>query len=368
MKILHIEAGRHLYGGAKQVEYLLTALADLKVENILVCPRNSAISKFSAPSLTVETIAMRGELDIFMMPRLLRLFKRYRPDIIHIHSRRGADIWGALAAKWAGIPCICSRRVDNPEAALVVNLKYPLFAAVICISDGIRRVVCRSGVDPKKVVTVHSSVKGSLFEERRDRDWFADEFNLPSDSLVVANFAQMIDRKGQMLILEAVSRLAPEFPSLRLLLFGQGPRQSHYQGVVKANDMDAIVSFPGFRQDVPKILPNVDIVVHPAYTEGLGVALLQSAASGVPIVATTAGGIPEVVKHNVNGKLVPVGDVDALTYSLRLLLLDQNLRQDLGRAGRKLVEQEFSVAAMAKGNLAIYESVYAASVLESAVH
>ena len=368
MKILHIEAGRHLYGGAKQVEYLLTALAGLNVENILVCPKNSAISNFSAPSLTVEPIAMAGELDVFMMPRLLRLFKRYNPDIIHIHSRRGADIWGALAAKWAGIPCICSRRVDNPEASLAVRLKYPLFAAVICISDGIRRVVCQSGVEPKKVVTVHSSVKGSLFEELRDRDWFAQEFCIPQDSLVVANFAQMIDRKGQMLILEAVSRLAPEFPTLRLLLFGQGPRQSHYQGVVKANGMEAIVTFPGFRQDVPKILPNIDVVIHPAYTEGLGVALLQSAASGVPIVATTAGGIPEVVRHNVNGKLVPVGDIDALTYSLRLLLLDQNLRQDLGRAGRKLVEEEFSVEAMAKGNLAVYEHVYSTSCVGSVAH
>ena len=96
LRVLHIELGRHLYGGAKQVTYLLNALADSHdIENHLLCPVNSEISIAPLSKCQLHTIAYHGETDLFALGKMMRICRSVKPDLIHIHSRRGADVWGA---------------------------------------------------------------------------------------------------------------------------------------------------------------------------------------------------------------------------------------------------------------------------------
>jgi glycosyltransferase involved in cell wall biosynthesis len=113
----------------------------------------------------------------------------------------------------------------------------------------------------------------------------------------------------------------------------------------------------GFRDDLPGVLPCLDLLVHPATMEGLGVSLLQASAAGVPIVASNVGGIPEVVRDGVNGRLVPPADVPALTTASLELLADAALRARFAEAGRDLVRREFSTDQMVEGNLAVYREL-----------
>jgi glycosyltransferase involved in cell wall biosynthesis len=106
-----------------------------------------------------------------------------------------------------------------------------------------------------------------------------------------------------------------------------------------------------------RILSCLDLVVHPATMEGLGVALLEAASSGRAIVASRAGGIPEVVQHGLNGLLVAPGNTEELIEAVSHLLGDPGLSARLGAAGRRLVEEKFSVAAMVKGNIELYGEV-----------
>jgi glycosyltransferase involved in cell wall biosynthesis len=106
-----------------------------------------------------------------------------------------------------------------------------------------------------------------------------------------------------------------------------------------------------------RIIPALDLLVHPAFMEGLGVVLLQAAACGLPIVAGRAGGIPEIVRHGENGLLVEPGDVAGLAAALNALLADAGLRQRYGSAGRAIVERDFSIAAMVAGNRQVYASL-----------
>ncbi|MFP4607880.1 MAG: glycosyltransferase, partial [Thiohalospira sp.] len=116
MRILHVETGRHLYGGAAQVLYLLEGLARSGCESHLACPADSAIVKAARDAgIPVHDTGRGGDLAPAMALRLRRLLGRLRPDLVHVHSRRGADPWGGLAARWAGVPAVLSRRVDNPE-------------------------------------------------------------------------------------------------------------------------------------------------------------------------------------------------------------------------------------------------------------
>src|SRR5678809_1417641 len=106
MKVLHVESGMHLYGGARQVLYLLEGLHD-EVQNVLVCAANSEMAAAAqAQGEYVRAIPMAGDLDPLLWRRLLRVIREERPDIVHLHSRRGADTQGGIAARLARIPTV----------------------------------------------------------------------------------------------------------------------------------------------------------------------------------------------------------------------------------------------------------------------
>ncbi|WP_019139765.1 glycosyltransferase [Noviherbaspirillum massiliense] len=357
MKILHVEAGKHYYGGARQVAYIIEGLAARGVENVLACPVGADIATAVGANAQVHQLKMRGDADIGMTSRLARLIRAERPDIVHLHSRRGADLWGGLAARLTGTPCVLSRRVDNPEARWQVALKYRLYDHVITISEAIRQVLLSEGLAPEKVSCVRSAVDAAPYLAPVDRAGFLREFALPDASLVIGMVAQLIPRKGHLYLIEAADTLRHDYPGLRVLLFGKGPMQAELEAEIARRGLSDIIRFAGFRTDLPKWLGGLDILAHPADMEGLGVSLLQASAAAVPIVTSRAGGLPEAVIDGVNGLLIPRGDVAALTAALRRLLDDPGLRRRMGETGRARILSEFSVDAMVNGNLAIYNTL-----------
>lgn len=360
MKSLHVEAGKHLYGGALQVVFLLQGLKARGDEAVLVCPGGSAIAEAARPhAARVHEIDMKGDLDLGMAGRLRRIIRAERPDIVHLHSRRGSDLWGGIAAGREGVPAVLSRRVDNPEPRWWVAAKYRLYDRVIAISEGIRQVLLAEGLTPEQVVCVHSAVDTGRYRPRRDEElrWFRAEFGLADDEPTVAMAAQFIARKGHRTLLAALPAVLQAQPRTRVLLFGQGPELQAVRRLADETGHGERVLFAGFRRDLERVLPCIDVLAHPAEMEGLGVALLQAAACGVPIVAARAGGIPEVVRSGVNGELVEPGDAAALGKQLQRLLGDQALRMRYGHAGRELVLREFSLDAMVDGNRAVYSAL-----------
>lgn len=357
MKILHVEAGKHLYGGARQVLYIVEGLAARGVDNLLACPAGSEMSRQQPAGARVLPMKMGGDGDIGLAVRLARLIRAERPDLVHLHSRRGADTWGGLAAKLAGVPCVLSRRVDNPESRWAVALKYRLYDHVITISEGIRQVLLSEGLAPQKVSCVRSAVDAAPYLPPVDRAAFRAEFGLPPDALVAGVVAQLIPRKGHRYLLSALPGLLERHPDLQVLIFGQGPLEAELRAEVESRNLAAAVRFTGFRHDLPRWLGGLDMLIHPADMEGLGVSLLQASAAGVPIVTSRAGGLPEAVQDGVTGILCPPGDVAALAAAIDRLAGDAALRARFGAAGRARILAEFSIDAMVDGNLAIYRQV-----------
>jgi glycosyltransferase involved in cell wall biosynthesis len=360
MKILHVEAGKHYYGGARQVAYIIEGLQKRGVNNVLACPVGSDIATAVGNTAAVHQIKMNGDADIGMAWRLAKLIRAERPDIVHLHSRRGADTWGGIAASLTGTPCVLSRRVDNPEARWQVALKYRLYDHVITISEGIRHVLLQEGLAPQRVTCVRSAVEAEPYLKPVERSAFLTEFNLPPHSIVIGMVAQMIARKGHCYLIDAVAALRADHPDVRVLLFGKGPLQEELEQEVAQRGLADVIRFAGFRNDLPQWLGGLDILAHPAEMEGLGVSLLQASAAAVPIVTSRAGGLPEAVADGVSGLLTPPGDVPALIAALRRLLDDGTLQRQMGEAGRARILAEFSIDAMVDGNLAIYNKVLAA--------
>ncbi|MES9993404.1 MAG: glycosyltransferase [Candidatus Thiodiazotropha sp.] len=358
MRVLHVEAGKHLYGGAKQVVYLLSGLKQQGIESLLVCPTGSAVAGAAREvGVAVEELPMGGDLDLALIFRLRQSIKRYGPDIVHVHSRRGADLMGGVAARMCGIKSVLSRRVDNPQQRLVVALKYALYDRVVAISQGIADVLRKEGVAEQKLRCVRSAVDVGHYQQPCDKAWFREQFGLRDGALVMGVIAQLIPRKGHRYLLKAMPKLIRAFPQLQLMIFGKGALREELEQQIEALQLQPHVTQAGFRDDLPRILPCLDLLVHPALMEGLGVSLLQAASAGLPIVAVDAGGMPEAVEHGVNGLLVPGGSVEALAEALHQLLDDASLRQRMGEAGREKMRLEFSVEQMVSGNLTVYRDL-----------
>lgn len=362
MKILHIETGRHLYGGALQVVYLLRGLKERGLRNVLVCTEGSAIAAAARDFAEVYELPMASDVDPRFAAGLWRAVKSEAPDLVHVHSRRGADIWGGAVARMAGVPAILTRRVDNPENPWLARLKYSPYEKVITISEGIRSVLLAEGIAPEKLVCVHSAVDVEQYRVEADRTWFCSEFNFDADNRVVGVIAQLIPRKGHRFLLEKAREIIAACPEARFLILGQGPLRSALEDFCRREGVAEYVRFAGFRKDLKAILPCLHLVAHPATMEGLGVSLLQACVAGVPIVAGRAGGIPEIIDPGVNGYLIDPGDSESLARFVIELLLDGDKAATFGRNGQRIVEEKFSIARMVAGNEDVYRRVAASTV------
>jgi glycosyltransferase involved in cell wall biosynthesis len=358
LKIVHVETGRNFYGGAQQVIWLIRGLADRGVDSLLVCPPGSAIDGVArAADMKVSNIACSGDADFAFPFRLRRFLRIERPDIVHCHSRRGADFpggWGALAAQ---IPAVVSRRVDSPESPTAARIRYRPFRKIIAISENIATVLGTSWVRPERLTVIRSAVDANAVVQNADRAILEREFGMSKDSYAIAVVAQLIKRKGHRFLLDVLPGLLAEHPSIKVVFFGAGNAEAQLRALAKKLGCSGAVHFAGFRHDLDDYLSAFDLLVHPAEKEGLGVAMLKASAAGLPVIAFDIAGSREAVQHLKTGILVPPGDVTALQAAIGTLYDEPDIRAELGAAGRKRMEEDFSVSTMVERYIAVYNEV-----------
>ena len=190
-----------------------------------------------------------------------------------------------------------------------------------------------------------------------DHRSFRAEFGLSDTDVVIAAVAQLIPRKGHRYLLEAMAQIKARHADLKLIIFGQGPLEGDLRDRTAKLGLGGIVQLAGFRQDLDEYFACIDLLVHPALAEGLGVATLKAAAAGVPVVAFAAGGLSEAVVDGETGFLVAPKDVDALAGAIAELVDNAELRRDFGTAGRSRMQSDFSIEAMVEDHVRLYESI-----------
>ncbi|MCC5860638.1 MAG: glycosyltransferase family 4 protein [Gammaproteobacteria bacterium] len=359
MRILHVETGRHLYGGARQALWLAEALAGHGCESVFVCTRGSEVAMAAAGRVETWPLRWQGEADLLALPRLLSAVRRFRPDLLHAHGRRGADLYTAGAAAWTGVPALVTRRVDRPERGRLARWKYRQYRRVGVLSRAIAAAL-EAGVGaalPPRVLIPSAVDTAHYRPDDGARARLASAFELPDGAPVIAMAAQLIPRKGHALLLEALPRVWASHPTLTCLLFGRGAGHAALAGEIAAQGWTERVRLVGWRADLAALLPAIDVLAHPALAEGLGLILLEAGACGVPVVACAAGGIPEVVVDGETGLLVPPGDAPALAGALLRILDDRTLARSLGAAARRRVATRFSIPAMAESYARLYRDI-----------
>ena len=148
-----------------------------------------------------------------------------------------------------------------------------------------------------------------------------------------------------------------DYPNIRVLLFGSGPQEAELRALAMTMNLYGTLQFAGFREDLDDYLACIDLLVHPAVQEGLGVAMLKAAAAGVPVLAFDNAGSREAVVHGKTGVLVPSEDVATLQKAIAVLIDETEMRIEFGKAGRERMKDEFSVETMVERHIELYESV-----------
>ena len=327
---------------------------------LLVAHPDGELRQRAAEGLDVIALAPRMEMDLGAAWRLARLIRQVRPDIVHAHDPHGvamAALALSMSTQPVKPPLVASRRVDfHMRGNTLSRWKYRQVDCFICASEAIRRMVVEDGIPAERTVTVHEGIDLSRVQAAPPARPHED-FWLPHDAPIVGNVAALVPHKGQRYLIEAASTVVQRVPDARFVIAGEGELRAALERQIKERRLEKHVLLAGFRPDVLSLHKSFDIFVLSSTTEGLGTSLLDAMACARPIVATTAGGIPEVVEDGVTGLLVPPKDPDALARALVTLLKDAGLREKLGAAGLARVRDRYTAERMVQDTLGVYQRV-----------
>lgn len=371
LTLFHLDSERGLRGGEKQLLYLASGLARLGHKNTVVCRKNSLLAR-EAKRFGLETIELPlwGEWDLISAWRLRQILKKQPQAIVHSHSAHAA-----MTAFWAtrGLPVyrVAHRRINFPVSnRLSYFLKYETAHRVLTVSQDLYNQMLQDSKKSANIRFVPSAVyTGNLrllydgielapFAIAKNKEELKKILGLDSKEKIIISVGALTEQKDHSTLLKAITclkNLSPKSP-FKLLIAGDGPLLNNLLQEARNLDVDNIVQFLGFRQDVPNLLGASDIFVLSSTHEGFCNALLEAMAAGLPIVATKAGGNEEIVNDQKTGLLVAPRDPEALAKALRLFINNSDLALNCGQAGRIKVQQ-FSVKNMVENIEKIYSDL-----------
>jgi glycosyltransferase involved in cell wall biosynthesis len=357
---LHIDTARTWRGGQNQVLLTVLGLRALGHRSMLVAHAAGELRQRAREGLELVPLAPKTEMDLSAAWRLSRLIKQLRPDVVHAHDPHGvamAALALSMSTQLDKPPLVAARRVDfHIKGNALSRWKYRQVDCFICASDAVRRMVVADGVPAVRAVTVHEGIDLGHVEAAPAANLHA-ELWLPHQAPIVGNVAALVPHKGQRHLIEAAALVVTRVPDARFVIAGEGELRPALERQIKDHHLEKHVFLAGFRPDVLSVHKGFDIFVMSSVTEGLGTSLLDAMACAKPVVATTAGGMPEVVVDGTTGLLVPPRDHEAMADAIVRLLTDGSARRAMAAEGQARVREHFSAERMVQETLEIYRRV-----------
>jgi glycosyltransferase involved in cell wall biosynthesis len=326
-------------------------------------PESEIARRAQEAGMTFYPLRTHKALLPFEVVRLAAWLAGNRVEVVNTHSSNDGWLAG-LAARMTAARLIRSRHieVDYPNRFWSGFAFRSLPHHVITTSQRIAdRLVAELGVPAKRVSCVATGVDLARFNPAITGT-LRQELGLAPDVVLVGMISVLRSWKGHETFLQAAVRLLRESKRpLHFIIAGEGPMRVVLPDMIKEAGLEGKVTLLGHRADVPNVLASLDVLVLPSYAhEGIPQIILQAQAMARPVVATTIGGIPEVVKDSATGLLVEPRDDAALAEKIGAILNDPALANRLREAGRAQVEAKYSLDAMGETLMALYEQLWKA--------
>ena len=372
MRVLHVIRATGMAGAETHLLALLGGLRarGLDAQLALLTTRDQPLHDYREllrqRGIPLHTFAMRGHLEPKLLLRLRALMQELRPSLVHTHLFH-ADLYGALAARWAQVPAlVSSRHNDNafrrrqPWRGLNRRL-WRMTDAGIAISQAVADFVVEVENAPRdKLRVIHYGLQwqpSPNAERQALRRSMRTQLGFAQTQPLLAMACRLIEQKGVSDALQAFAGTRSEFPEARLLIAGDGPLRAQLESEATQAGLTGSVRFLGWRDDVPQLLVACDLFLMPSLWEGFGLVLLEAMAQGLPLVASRVSAIPEIVVAGETGLLAPPRDVPALREALLTLLRDPPLARHMGLMGMERLETHFSEQRMLDATVALYHEL-----------
>ncbi len=364
-----------LGGGQETVRLLAQHLDPSRFQVSVACPDSPLLKAVSAiPGVRCFPMDFPTIPNPFHVNRLVKILQEEKVDILHTHLFHG-DLYGFLANRRARVPALVStiqginffwenadpqRRLRWRATSSIYRTIYRPFHRIAVCSEAVKQAICSrpgSKIDPGKVRVIYNSIDFPQLQTRADQELIKEVWPIASNGhsapkriITVANFAPF---KGHRVLIEAMRQLASTC-DLQCLLVGEGPERRRLEAKTRAAGLSNRIRFLGWRQDVPALLRTSDLFVLPSLWEPFGIAMLEAMSLNIPVVACSAGGIPEIITHGENGFLTPPGDAPALAAGIRYVLENPAVAAEWQTKAAQTVKERFDARTMALA----YEQFY----------
>lgn len=348
--MLHVDAGREWRGGQNQVRLLTREIQSHRdVEQLLVTKRGGPLAERAATAgVPVSGVSWGMGLDPRAWGSLVRLGRRFRPHIVHVHESHALTLalWGR---RWFGTTppprLVAHRRVDFHVRS---RRHWHAADAIVAVSDAVHRVLIADGIDEQRVVVIPDGIDPDEVRAAADAlptRRFRAELALADDTPLAVNVAALVGHKDQATLVRAAAAARSERPDLHWAIAGEGPLRSSLVELIGSLGLNDRVHLLGYVTEVDALIRQASVFVMSSREEGLGSVVLHALALGTPVIATAAGGIPEMVPAD---RLVPTGDAAGLARAV-VQALDHPVRPTL--------PPRFTARAMADAVVDLYRTL-----------
>jgi L-malate glycosyltransferase len=363
MRILQVSSAYTFGGGERHLSDLARGLNGRGHEIFVVLREGAALRQRlqGVPSQNVFTLPLRNSFDAISAVNLARFARSLRVEIIHAHVARDYTLAAFAARRAHGARFVLTRHVLFPLSR-AHRFALSNVSRVIAVSGAVARALRAQKIfDEERIRVVENGVDLSRFELAREK--FGPRRDSPDRPWRVGIVGEVSPVKGQVEFLHAAAQVAERLPGrVEFFVVGEGaPRGGVYRArvaqAVEASRLAGCVRFPGRldEEELPRLLASLDLLVSASRSEAFGLAMVEAMACGVPVVATATEGAKEVVEHDSNGLLVPVGDVNALASSITALLEDDARRHALGVRALSTARERFDLSRMVETTERVYE-------------
>ncbi len=293
---------------------------------------------------------------------LYHIIRQQGIELLHTNIRVGHDREGIVAARMAGIPCVCHIR-DFEQLNWFDRKLAGMVDAFIYISEAVQRPHLEAGVPQEKSRVVYNAVDISAFAGTLDVRHVRKGFNLTDDDQAVGILGRLEPWKGHQVFLRAMALVKDAVPSAKGIVIGDPvPYEPDYRDLLLAScaelGLSERVTFRSFRLDVPAVMSALDVLVLASISpEPFGRVLIEAMAAGKPVVATDAGAVPEIIEDGIQGLLVSPGDVQALAEAIIHILTHRDLAVAMGQQGQARVREHFNLQQYVDGVQSVYRDL-----------
>ncbi len=373
IKIAHIDSGKSWRGGQAQVFLLLKGLKNLDTESILFSPPDSPLTqKTSELDIKVFPIPLRNEWGIISALKIKKIIEKENIDLIHVHDAKSQSIAWLTSFFLKNIPIISTRRVDFGVGKHFFSRKKYINDKVyyIAISNGVKEVLIKSGVNPSQITLVHSGIdiqkfdsvrdkvfQDSLRDKKKNRNIFPSDWGIRENDIIIGNIASLAEHKGQRYLIEAAEKIVKSRDDIKFIIVGEGEERRNLEILIDQYNLKNKFYLAGFQKNIGDWLSTFDIFVLSSHLEGLCTSILDAMLLEVPVIGTNTGGVPDIIENDKTGLLVPPRDSDSLYKSILKLISDNELRKRLISFSLNMVKENFSDKKMVEGTYSVYMKI-----------